>query len=274
MESLNQDWNTIIVLVFLLGLKHGFDADHLATIDGLTRRSLQHNARLAGWCGTLFSVGHGAVVIAIAVGTCLLARHWAPPQWLLLSGAWISIGFLLALGLLNLHAVLNTPADQPVQLQSLKGRGMGRLTRTSHPLAVLIIGALFALSFDTVSLAALFALTAGRFDGVADALLLALLFMLGMLIADGANGMWIARLIRRANDTARIASRVLGLALGGMSLLVAAFGIAKLVLPSVDDWSDGKELALGLTFVVLIAGSYVVAMRLARIRAILSPRSR
>ena len=106
------------------------------------------------------------------------------------------------------------------------------------------------------------------------ALLLALLFMLGMLIADGANGMWIARLIRRANDTARIASRVLGLALGGMSLLVAAFGIAKLVLPSVDDWSDGKELALGLTFVVLIAGSYVVAMRLARIRAILFPRSR
>ena len=31
----------------LLGIRHGFDADHLATIDGLTRLNAQRNPRLA-----------------------------------------------------------------------------------------------------------------------------------------------------------------------------------------------------------------------------------
>ena len=37
MDSLPTSWPALAGLVFLLGLKHGFDADHLATIDGLTR---------------------------------------------------------------------------------------------------------------------------------------------------------------------------------------------------------------------------------------------
>ena len=61
---------------------------------------------------------------------------------------------------------------------------------------------LFALSFDTISQAALFAIAAGRFGGVAEALLVAGLFVLGMLAVDGINGVWICRLIRRADRTA------------------------------------------------------------------------
>jgi hypothetical protein len=83
------------------------------------------------------------------------------------------------------------------------------------------------------------------------------LFTLGMLVADGANGLWIARLIRRADQTARIASRVLGLALGSMSLLVAAFGVARLLNPAVDGWSDGKELAIGMGLIVMLACAFV-----------------
>jgi high-affinity nickel-transport protein len=83
---------------------------------------------------------------------------------------------------------------------------------------------LFALSFDTLSQAAFFALTASQFGGWQHALLLAALFMLGMLLTDGINGLWIARLIARADQVALIASRVMGLVVSGVSLLVAAFG--------------------------------------------------
>ena len=48
-----------IMLMFVLGLRHGLDPDHIACIDGLTWRTLDHdhNHRLAPWVGTLFAVG-------------------------------------------------------------------------------------------------------------------------------------------------------------------------------------------------------------------------
>ena len=37
MHDLPADWGALCALVFLLGMRHGLDADHLAAIDGLTR---------------------------------------------------------------------------------------------------------------------------------------------------------------------------------------------------------------------------------------------
>lgn len=264
MPVLTQDWNSLILLVFVLGLKHGFDADHLATIDGMTRWHSRSGSRLANYCGALFSLGHGLVVMAVAVFASLLASQWALPAWFETTGAWISIVCLLGLGLLNLYAVLSAPPEEVVALRGIKGRCLGRLTRAEHPLLIAGVGMLFALSFDTLSLALLFGVTAQSGGGTPQALLTGALFTLGMLVADGANGLWIARLIRRADHTARIASRVLGLALGCMSLLVAGFGIARLLSPAVNGWSDGKELAIGLGLIVVLAITFGVAMRLAR----------
>ena len=42
MQAPPADWLSLLLLTFVLGMKHGFDADHLATIDGLTR----HNVRV------------------------------------------------------------------------------------------------------------------------------------------------------------------------------------------------------------------------------------
>jgi high-affinity nickel-transport protein len=264
MQAPPADWLSLLLLTFVLGMKHGFDADHLATIDGLTRHNSRVRPALARYCGTLFSLGHGAVVMAIALGVSAAAGHWAVPQWFGTLGALISIGFLAALGMLNLAAVLRAGPDQVVQPVGVKGRLLGSLRHVSNPLAVALVGALFALSFDTLSQAAFFALAATQFGGWQHALVLALLFMLGMLLTDGINGLWIARLIRRADQTARIASRVMGLVVAGVSLLVAAFGAAKLLLPGVDAWSEGRELQFGAALVAVIALSFLAAMRLAR----------
>ena len=75
MEQLPHDWLALSFLVFSLGIRHGLDADHLAAIDGLTRFSAQQRPRLARWCGSLFSLGHGAVVVAIALTVGALARR-------------------------------------------------------------------------------------------------------------------------------------------------------------------------------------------------------
>jgi high-affinity nickel-transport protein len=264
MQAPPADWLSLLLLTFVLGMKHGFDADHLATIDGLTRHNSRVRPALARYCGTLFSLGHGAVVMAIALGVSAAAGQWAVPQWFGTLGALISIGFLAALGMLNLAAVLRAGPDQVVQPVGVKGRLLGSLRHVSNPLAVALVGALFALSFDTLSQAAFFALAATQFGGWQHALVLALLFMLGMLLTDGINGLWIARLIRRADQTARIASRVMGLVVAGVSLLVAAFGAAKLLLPGVDAWSEGRELQFGAALVAVIALSFLAAMRLAR----------
>jgi nickel/cobalt transporter (NiCoT) family protein len=260
MDELPTDWNALCALVLLLGLRHGFDADHLATINGLTRFNAQAGRSFARWCGALFSLGHGAVVMLIALAVGLAHDRWATPAWLDLTGAWVSIAFLLALGVFNLHAVLAATPGALVQPVGLKGRFLGRFNRAGHPLAVAAVGALFALSFDTVSQSALFALAGVHFGGIAHSLFLGAVFLIGMLVTDALNGLWISRLLARADALAATASRMMGLAIGGVSLLVAAFGGARLALGP----GGGPEWVQGGVVVGVIASSYLVARRLAR----------
>ncbi|WP_347248040.1 nickel transporter [Zoogloea sp.] len=263
-HDLPTDSLAFVLLVFMLGLKHGFDADHLATIDGLTRYNAPIRPRLARFCGSLFSIGHGAVVVAIAIGASLLSRGWAAPEWLESTGTWISIGFLILLGGLNLRAVCVAQPHEMVRPVGLKGRWAGRLGRASQPGGVALVGALFALSFDTVSQAALFAMAGVQAGSWIPAAGLGLTFTGGMLLADGANGFWIARLIARADATARIASRVMGLAVAGVSLLVAAWSLARLLAPSLDAWGEGKALFFGLLVMAVVFASFFIGVRLAR----------
>lgn len=264
MHDLPTEWTALCALVFLLGLKHGFDADHLATIDGLTRYNSRRGRRFGRYCGALFSLGHGAIVLVIALVVGVASERWDPPPWLEQFGAWTSILFLTLIGLLNLHAVLATSPGEVVMPVGLKGRLLGRLNQASHPLTVALVGALFALSFDTVSQSALFALTAAQFGGVGHALFLGILFVAGMLVTDGINGLWISRLIARADQLACIASRVMGLAVSGVSLVVAALGMAKLTWPVVEAWSQDRELLFGAVVVTVVAASFGAGRALAR----------
>lgn len=264
MESLQNDWLGMLALVFTLGLRHGFDADHLVAIDGLTRFNARARPGLARWCGLLFSLGHGAVVMTVALAVGAVAARWQVPDWVEDLGAWISIAFLLLLGFMNILVVLNTPPREAVQPAGVKGRLLCGLQRTSSPLLVAGVGALFALSFDTLSQAALFSVAATQFGGLAHSAALGLAFMLGMILADAANGLWISRLIRRADETALLVSRVFGLTVAGLSLTVAFYGIAKYLSPAVDAWSEGRELGMGLAVMAVVLGSFLLALRLAR----------
>jgi high-affinity nickel-transport protein len=252
------DWPSLLALAFSLGLKHGLDPDHLATIDGLTRYNSLAQRPVARYCGSLFSLGHGAIVVVMALGVSVSAGQWQVPTWMDGLGSGISIFFLLVLGALNLRAVLITPAYGVVRPAGWKGRWLGPLAQASNPLAVAGVGALFALSFDTLSQAAFFALSTQDAGGWRQALSLSLLFVLGMLVTDGINGLWVAKLIARADRKARVASRIMGLAVAGLSLSVGFLGLARMGWPSLSDWAQDNNLWLGLLSVVLLASAFAL----------------
>jgi high-affinity nickel-transport protein len=261
-------------VVLLLGLKHGFDADHLAAIDALACHNAPTRPRLARLSGALFSLGHGLVVVAVAVGVSLLAAAWRTPAWLEALGAWISIAVLTLLALVNIAAVVRTPHHETAHLAGWRSGVFGRLLRAGNPAMVMGVGTLFALSFDTVSQAALFAATAAQFGGWQPALLLALLFVAGMLLTDGINGWWIARLVRSGAPAARVTSRIVALAVSGVGLLTAGLTLTTRFVPAAEVWADGKDLWFGTAIVAVLAASFVVGQRLGRDRGPSLQRSR
>ncbi len=257
-------WGALCILVVVLGLKHGLDADHLACIDGLTRYNQRSGRPLARYCGALFSLGHSSVVLSIAVSVALARQQWqAPPVWLQTAGEWASIVCLIVLGILNLRAVLGSAAGELVAPVGIKGQILGQLFQASGPMTVMLVGAVFAVSFDTVGQAAFFALTAARFGGVWHAMVLALLFGAGMVMTDAINGLWISRLIARADRTALVASRVMSVSVACVSLLIAGLGTASLALPGISEWSEQRSLQVGVLVCAVMVLSYACARCLA-----------
>src|SRR6185312_11354845 len=122
MDVLPSHWLSLVAVVFLLGLKHGLDPDHLAAIDGLTRFNAGRRPMVSRWSGLLFSAGHGVVVTMVAVTVATVATEWRAPQWLDQAGTWISIAFLALLGAANLAAVLRTPRGEMVRPMGLRSR--------------------------------------------------------------------------------------------------------------------------------------------------------
>jgi len=272
-SALPADALLLCATVFLLGLKHGLDADHLAAIDGLTRLQRREGQALARWCGALFSLGHGAVVIGVALAVSLLQRHWQAPGWLEATGSWISIALLLLLGVANLRSLLGSAAGQPVAPVGLRSRWLGplfeRWLQAGRAWAVAGVGALFAVSFDTVSQAALFALAANGFGASAlpAAAGLGALFLIGMLVTDALNGWWVARLLDRADRLALIASRVMGAGVALLSIAVAAFALSRKASQALDGWADAQGLLFGCLALGLMALSFGLAWLLAQAAA-------
>lgn len=269
METIHGGIYPLVALAFVLGMKHGMDADHLATIDGLTRfNAAAGRRRLARLSGLLFSLGHGCVVCVVAVATSFLFRQGAVPVWMDAVGAWVSAFFLLSLGALNLHAVLSTPSHEMVQMIGIKGRWLGSLKHAGHPLLIALVGALFALSFDTLSQAALFSTTTAQFGSMSHALLLAGCFMVGMMVTDAANGLWISHLLQRADDTARLASRIMGGTVALLSLAVAALGLSRRFFPEAAAWQEGRELFIGVAIILVIAVGFLFARRMHQLSSV------
>jgi len=254
----------LAAMALVLGMRHGVDADHLAAIDAMTRCNAVARPALARRTGIWFSLGHGGVVLAIALAVAVTARAWDAPGWLEPFGAWSSIAMLVLLGVLNLVAWQRTAPGAAVALTGWRSRLFEGALRACSRRAVMGVGVLFALSFDTVTQAALMAATGIAHHGVAAVALLAGAFALGMILTDGLNGWWVARLIQRPGPGAAAASRVMCIAVSGISLATAAVGAAAQMSGSIAGWADAHGEWIALAIVVIMVCSFGLGLLLAR----------
>src|SRR5581483_1630055 len=98
-------------LAYTFGLRHAFDADHIAAIDNTTRKFLQDGKRSMG-VGFFFSLGHSTIVFSLAAGLAIATStvNSRIPGLQGVGGyvgASVSGTFLLLIGLLNLLVLLD-----------------------------------------------------------------------------------------------------------------------------------------------------------------------
>jgi high-affinity nickel-transport protein len=188
------------VTAYLLGLRHAVDPDHIAAIDGTTRKLL-HEGQKAVSVGFYFSLGHSTIVVVLSVlvaifGTVLKAHFPALQSAGAIVGTWVSALFLLVIAAANIVVLLeilrgrrNNDGDLPGGLLTRILRpALGMVRRSWHMYPV---GVLFGLGFDTATEVALLGISAASGAGgmpVAYILLLPALFAAGMSLVDTMEG--------------------------------------------------------------------------------------
>ncbi len=97
---------------YVLGLRHAFDADHIAAIDNTTRRLMSRGQRPTS-VGFWFALGHSTIVFALALliasgaralPSQLLNEHSGAHSALVLIATSVSALFLYVIALLNIIA--------------------------------------------------------------------------------------------------------------------------------------------------------------------------
>jgi high-affinity nickel-transport protein len=211
------------ILAYTLGLRHAFDADHIAAVDNTTRKLMADGvaanaSRKPLSVGFWFSLGHSSVVFLLAfllsVGVKALAGPVEDDSSLLHSvtgvvGASVSGVFLWILGVLNLVVLfgilkifreMRTGVYDEAQLEEqLNKRGffnryLNALTKSIRkPWHIYPVGLLFGLGFDTATEVGLLVLAGGAaafslpFYAI---LVLPILFAAGMCLMDTADGVF------------------------------------------------------------------------------------
>lgn len=206
------------VTAYVFGLRHAFDADHIAAIDNTTRKLMADGQRPKS-VGFWFAQGHSAMVFILTVGLAIGAgalRQFAlgghqTGVVLRTLGTLTSASFLYLIGLVNLTALIGIwrlwqamrhgPLDEEAMHRHLDSRGLvARLLRRfggaiRAPWHMAALGVLFGLGFDTASEVALLVIagtSAAAGLPLYAILVLPLLFAAGMSTLDFADGLFMS----------------------------------------------------------------------------------
>lgn len=189
------------VTAYLLGLRHAVDPDHIAAIDGTTRKLMRDGQRPVA-VGLYFSLGHSTIVVVLSVvvalfGSVVKAHFPALQSFGATLGTSLSALFLLAIAVANIVVLVEILRRQPVNGEAALPGGF--LTRLLQPALNMVrrsrhmypLGILFGLGFDTATEVALLGISAASGAGgmpVVYILLLPLLFAAGMSLVDSLEG--------------------------------------------------------------------------------------
>ncbi len=295
----------LAITAFTLGLRHGFDPDHIAAIDNVTRKLMTDGKRPVT-VGFWFALGHSSVVVVtvalLAAGLNALARELSVEQstFTAIAGTWgilVSGIFLLVIGIINLVSLADiwkifrgmrsgvapddSQIDDALARRGLLARILGPISRrVDKPWKMFPVGVLFGLGFDTATTIALFAIggTAALTAPWYVVLILPILFTAGITLVDTLNGVvmhhayaWaFAAPVRRIyyNLTITLISVAVAFLVGGvglLSLMARTLGSSTGAL----GWIASLEFEnLGFFIVGVLVLTWIVAMaywKLARV---------
>jgi high-affinity nickel-transport protein len=237
------------VLAYTLGMRHAFDADHIAAIDNTTRKLVGEGKRPLS-VGFFFSLGHSSVVLALTLllnigihglGAQLRDSNSSLQHTTGVIGVGVSSAFLFLIAALNMvilagiirifrglraGAYSDSELDEELNKRGLMMRFLGPLARrVDAPWKMYPIGLLFGLGFDTATEVALLVMAGTAVAGGLPfyaILSLPVLFAAGMSLFDTADGCF----MNFAYDWAfaRPARKIFyNLTITGLSVFVAVF---------------------------------------------------
>jgi high-affinity nickel-transport protein len=217
------------LLAYTFGLRHAFDADHIAAVDNTTRKLLADNAaREAGGAhpdgirkplsvGFWFSLGHSTIVFGLSLGLVFGIRAIADPvengdstlhDVTGVIGASVSGVFLWILGILNFVVLLGilkvfrsmrageydeAELEEQLNKRGFMNRLLGGLTKSVRKAwHIYPVGVLFGLGFDTATEVGLLVLAAGAAFALPwyAVVSLPVLFAAGMCLMDTVDGVF------------------------------------------------------------------------------------
>ncbi len=204
---------------YTLGMRHAFDADHIAAIDNTTRKLMGDGQRPLA-VGFFFSLGHSTVVFGLAALLATGVRALSGPveddssslhHYTGLIGTSVSGMFLYLIAILNVIVLVGilrvfarlrrgdfdlekdgAELERQLESRGLLNRFLGRFTRSiTKSWHMYPIGLLFGLGFDTATEIALLVL-AGTSAAAGlpwyAILCLPVLFTAGMCLLDTVDG--------------------------------------------------------------------------------------
>ncbi len=282
---------------YTLGMRHAFDADHIAAIDNTTRKLMTDGQRPLS-VGFFFSLGHSSIVFILAaafaagirgLSGAVSDRQSSLHQATGLIGPLVSGTFLFIIGMLNLFVLVGIvkvfrsmrqgELDEAELERQLNSRGVmnriyGRATRSiTKSWQMYPLGLLFGLGFDTATEIALLAVAGTAAAGglpIYAILCLPVLFAAGMSLLDTIDGAFMnfaygwafSKPVRKVfyNITITALSVAVALLIGTIELLSVL--ASKLSLTGFP-WDNIAALDLnyvGYTIVGLFIATWLVAL--------------
>jgi high-affinity nickel-transport protein len=285
------------VTAYTLGMRHAFDADHIAAIDNTTRKLMAGERRPLS-IGFWFSLGHSSIVFGLCLLLGLGVRAVAGQvenessrlqQITGLIGVGVSGTFLYLIGIINLVLLVGIVRifrrmgqgsfDEAELEDQLDNRGfMNRILKgatkaVTKPWQMYPIGLLFGLGFDTATEISLLVLAGGAaaFQLPWYAILtLPVLFAAGMSLLDTIDGCFMnfaygwafSRPVRKVYYNMTIT----GLSVA-VALIIGTIELVSILTDELDITSGplaaigGLDLNyVGFVIVGVFAGTWVVAL--------------
>ncbi len=290
----------LAVTAYTLGMRHAFDADHIAAIDNTTRKLLSDGKDRGRplSVGFFFSLGHSSVVFGLCVLLALGVRSLGSQlgndsstlqQTTSIIGTTVSGIFLLLIGILNAVVLLGivrvfremrhgrfdeAQLEEHLNNRGLMNRILGGVTKSVRaPRHMYPVGFLFGLGFDTATEVSLLVLAAGAATVSLPwyaVLVLPILFAAGMSLLDSVDGIFMGmaydwaflKPVRKVyyNMTITGLSVVIALLIGGIEI-IGLVGDRAGISSGPVAWIGALDLNyVGYGIVALFIGTWVVAL--------------